>query len=173
MFVFLLFYYFCFFIINYINKNKIKNKTKGIKNINKIKSKILSPNNNNNNNINKLRGATMCYNNNNTLLIFGGFIDGYTFEPTNELWEFDIEKNTICQTKTTNPPKPRGAHTAHIKNNKLFIIGGYYWDKGDKDADESGIIHVLELSSNVWNKINILYNNFITRYTNIFIFTPV
>ena len=110
----------------------------------------------------------MCYNNNNnTLLIFGGFINNDVSKPTNELWEFDIEKNKICQTKTTNPPKPRGAHTAHIKNNKLFIIGGR---AGYKDADESGIIHVLELSSNVWNKINVDDNNFITRYT-IFLFT--
>ena len=69
---------------------------------------------------------TVCLNDNNKAIIFGGFIDG---ERTNKIYQFDLDTHRWSLIKpaggdSATAPTPRAGHSASLLNNALYVFGG-------------------------------------------------
>lgn len=67
--------------------------------------------------------TAVLYNENNQIIIFGGFVNG---ERTNEIDRYSIKENTWerLKIKSTLSPSPRAGHSAVIHGQNMVVFGG-------------------------------------------------
>ena len=88
------------------------------------------------------------------LIVFGGY-DGY--QRVNDLYFYSFTRQTWAQRATQNgvrggepnpPPSPRDRHVAVVWGDGFFIFGGF---DGQQRVND---MHVFDLNTNVWARVN-------------------
>lgn len=81
-----------------------------------------------------------------TMVIFGGFCDGYR---TNEIVKYHFTDNRWSTVQTVDPkPISRSGHSAIIFNSSMYVFGGK-----DEDNNKLNDLWSLDLSNNLWKQI--------------------
>jgi len=112
-----------------------------------------------------LTSARMIYNNiNNCLYIFGGFLDNFSEKSNNDLWEFNITKNTMKKIKAKKGcklPRKRAGHIMCCYNGNIYIHGGT--NGKYQGIKEQNIIHMFNVNNYEWKRIIIKNNGGLNR----------
>lgn len=86
--------------------------------------------------------------NDNSMIIFGGFCDGMR---TNETMRYSFTENKwnrVQHPPGENLPKPRSKHSAVVYNNVMYIFGGK-----DDDNNKLNDMWKLDLTTNSWSQV--------------------
>ncbi|CAF3389539.1 unnamed protein product [Rotaria socialis] len=90
------------------------------------------------------------------LILFGGeFFDGRTTILFNDLYIYDIKKQTWKRIQTPQPPPPRSSHQAisvPMRDGELWMFGGEYTSPSQSQFYHYNDLHVLHLSTLRWEK---------------------
>ena len=99
---------------------------------------------------------TSTYINNEEILVFGGFGNSKSTSHLNDTWIFDIKtEKWKCVSLPRDKhfiPDPRGAHSASLLENKVYVFGGYGgYGYSRRDFND---LNVLDIKSWTWTKVD-------------------
>ena len=99
---------------------------------------------------------TASYTENGKIIIFGGFSGSKASPHLNDVWVFDTKNESwieieFCSHESSSVPEPRGAHSASLVGQSIYIFGGY--GGANYSRRDFNDLYTLDISKWKWNKV--------------------